>query len=552
MSLHLFAAATVTCLVYGCALALYRLFLHPLSRYPGPRLAILTDWYVLYYAWRGDLHKQVQQWHAKYGKVVRYGPSTLSFNSATAMTEIYGVRANVRKTDGYAALGLSRRCPNSLVAIDKGLHGFKRRIMAQVFSEQNLKQMEERILDNVTDFVSLLGSDSDASRGWGPPKDVAQACTWMTFDIIADLCYGEDLNLLQVEDMRWFPSVFRKVSQRGMMSLIQPRFIQLKLDHFLLASQYKDILRAGSWIRQRGEARAKLGNQNAEKDIFSTMMNATDPKTGRNFTQKDLWVESMLLLIAGSDTTANALSATMHYLLHHPRSLAHLNTEIRTTFATEASIRFDAASPTTCPYLHACVNEAMRLAPSVPNAPPRAVLPGGIYLEGDFIPAGTVVGAPIYTLHRNAAYFDRPDEFRPERWLDPSHSSSSSNSSPRGSGYDTAEQQQQHHHHHHHHQQGTSAATTTKHTQAYPAFCPFSYGARSCVGWRLAYTELHLAVARLLWRYDVRLAASASTSTSTPPPGKGKTDSAEYEMMGWVVAAVEGPVAQFRRREDLF
>lgn len=133
------------------------------------------------------------------------------------MTEIYGVRANVRKTDGYAALGLSRRCPNSLVAIDKGLHGFKRRIMAQVFSEQNLKQMEERILDNVTDFVSLLGSDSEALRGWGPPKDVAQACTWMTFDIIADLCYGEDLNLLQVEDMRWFPSVFRKISQRGMM-----------------------------------------------------------------------------------------------------------------------------------------------------------------------------------------------------------------------------------------------------------------------------------------------------------------------------------------------
>ncbi|RAH44190.1 cytochrome P450 [Aspergillus brunneoviolaceus CBS 621.78] len=542
MSLHLFAAATVTCLVYGCALALYRLFLHPLSRYPGPRLAILTDWYVLYYAWRGDLHKQVQQWHARYGKVVRYGPSTLSFNSATAMTEIYGVRANVRKTDGYAALGLSRRCPNSLVAIDKGLHGFKRRIMAQVFSEQNLKQMEERILDNVTDFVSLLGSDSEALRGWGPPKDVAQACTWMTFDIIADLCYGEDLNLLQVEDMRWFPSVFRKISQRGMMSLIQPRFIQMKLDHFLLASQYKAILRAGSWIRERGEARAKLGNKNIEKDIFSTMMNATDPKTGRNFTQKDLWVESMLLLVAGSDTTSNALSATIYYLLHHPTSLKHLTTELRSTFPTETSIRFDSASPTTSPYLHACVNEAMRLAPSVPNAPPRAVCPGGIYIDGDFIPAGTVVGAPIYTLHRNEAYFDRPDEFRPERWLDPSYSSNNNNNkSPGVSGPLAAEQ---------HQQQGTSAATTTKQTQACQAFCPFSYGARSCVGWRLAYTELHLAVARLLWRYDVRLAAAAAPA-STCSPNHGKTDS-EYEMMGWVVAAVEGPVAQFRRREDLF
>ncbi|PYH47859.1 cytochrome P450 [Aspergillus saccharolyticus JOP 1030-1] len=520
MSLHILAAQ-------ACALAIYRLFFHPLSRYPGPRLATVTDWYVVYYAWRGDLHKQIQQWHGKYGEIVRYGPATLSFNSATAMADIYGVRANVRKTDGYAALGLSRRNPNIVTAVDKGVHGFKRRIMAQVFSEQNMRQIEGRLLDNISDFVSVLGSEADAARGWGPPKDVAHACTWLTFDIIADLCYGEDLNLLQSEDMRWFPSVFRNIAQRAMMSLIQPEFVQLKLDHFLLASQYKNILRAGSWIRERGEARAKLGNKVVKTDIFSAMMNATDPKTGRRFTQKDLWVESMLLLVAGSDTTSNALSATIHYLLQHPSRLARATTEIRTSFPTEDEIRFDSASPATCPYLDACINEAMRLAPSVPNAPPRAVCAGGISIDGEFIPAGTIVGTPIYTLHRNAAYFDCPNEFRPERWLE----SSSTGASSVGQEYQHQHQQppQQ--------QQTSSAATTMKQTQAFPAFCPFSFGARSCVGWRLAYAELHLAMARLLWRYDVRLASG--------------TTSPDYEMLGWVVAAVQGPVAQFRRREDL-
>ncbi|RAL12233.1 cytochrome P450 [Aspergillus homomorphus CBS 101889] len=354
------------------------------------------------------------------GKVVRLGPNTLSFDSATAMSDIYGVRANVRKADSYCAMGASRRSPTILTAIDKGLHGFKRRIMAQVFSEQSLKQIENRVLDNVTNFVSLLSTDADTNSGGTAPKNVADASTWLTFDIIADRCYGENINLLQSENMRWFSSAFRKISQRSMMNMMQPKLCQFKLDHIFLSSQYKDIRRAGSWIRERGEARARLGNDIVKKDIFSAMLNATHPKTGRSFTEKDLWVGSKLLLVAGSDTTSDALSATIYYLLYHQNSLARLTRELRTTFATEDSIRLDTASPTTSPYLHACINEALRLPPSVPNGPPRTVLPGRIPVDGDFIPEGTVIGTSIYTLHRNAAFFDQPDTFRPERWLDPS------------------------------------------------------------------------------------------------------------------------------------
>lgn len=67
-----------------------------------------------------------------------------------------------------------------------------------------------------------------------------------------------------------------------------------------MASQYKAILAAGTWIRERAEARARLGNDIEQKDMFYTMMNTTDPKTGLAFSQKDLWLESMLLLAAGT------------------------------------------------------------------------------------------------------------------------------------------------------------------------------------------------------------------------------------------------------------
>lgn len=74
----------------------------------------------------------------------------------------------------------------------------------------------------------------------------------------------------------------------------------------LLATQYREMLEAGSWIRRRAEARARLGNDIKQKDMFYTMMNATDPKTGQTFTQKDLWLESMLLLTAGMSCSSSS------------------------------------------------------------------------------------------------------------------------------------------------------------------------------------------------------------------------------------------------------
>jgi len=81
--------------------------------------------------------------------------------------------------------------------------------------------------------------------------------------------------------------------------MIQPKFINLKTDRLFMASQLKDILNAGTWIRKRSELRACLGNDIKRKDLFYNMMNATDPKTGLRFTPKDLWLESIMLLTAG-------------------------------------------------------------------------------------------------------------------------------------------------------------------------------------------------------------------------------------------------------------
>jgi len=48
-------------------LAVYRITIHPLAKYPGPLLASLTDWYSIYHCLGGDRHLLFYDLHQKYG-----------------------------------------------------------------------------------------------------------------------------------------------------------------------------------------------------------------------------------------------------------------------------------------------------------------------------------------------------------------------------------------------------------------------------------------------------------------------------------------------------
>lgn len=59
------------CIIYLVALAVYRLYLGPLAKFPGPRLAALSNWYEFYYdvLKDGDFTWQIKRLHMKYGKI---------------------------------------------------------------------------------------------------------------------------------------------------------------------------------------------------------------------------------------------------------------------------------------------------------------------------------------------------------------------------------------------------------------------------------------------------------------------------------------------------
>lgn len=67
----------------------YKLYFHPLAKYPGPFLAKITNLYSAYHSWKGDI--PIDQWrcHQKYGDKVRYAPNKVMFNSASSLKGLF-------------------------------------------------------------------------------------------------------------------------------------------------------------------------------------------------------------------------------------------------------------------------------------------------------------------------------------------------------------------------------------------------------------------------------------------------------------------------------
>lgn len=206
--------------------------------------------------------------------------------------------------------------------------------------------------------------------------------------------------------------------------------------------------------------------------MFHHLLNGRDPETGESYRTGDLACESVLLVVAGSQSTSGGLAATFFYLARHPEKLSRLRKEIREAFSNQDDIRYESGGKLAAlPYLRACIDESMRLTPPTPGHLPREIVGSeGLSIDGHWFPPGTNVGVSPYAIHRNEAYFPEPNRFWPERWLE--------------DGMDEE-----------------------SHQIAMSALSAFSAGATGCIGKQLAYMELSLIVAMLVWRHDFTMAS---------------------------------------------
>lgn len=303
----------------------------------------------------------------------------------------------------------------------------------------------------------------------------------------------------------------------------------LSLDKFLFPHIAAGRARYMAYSRAQLTERTRLGDETDRRDFFYHLLKARDPETGLGFSTPELWGESNLLIIAGSDTTSTALAATLFYLVRNPLALAKVVSEVRAAFKEDVEDIRQGAVLGGCGYLRACIDEAMRLSPSVGGIVPREVGPGGLPLTKDgkgLVPAGTVVGVSHYAIHHNADYFAEPFRYLPERWIVGSKVPSLG---------------------------GFVEVGEADVARAQAAFCPFSVGPRGCIGKGLAYVEMTITLARLLWLYDVRRAVGVVDPAEGGREGAewGRDRADEMQLVDTFTSWKEGVMVDFRKRESL-
>jgi len=159
-------------------------------------------------------------------------------------------------------------------------------------------------------------------------------------------------------------------------------------------------------IRQRRESGEDRG------DLLSALLRVQD-EDGSRMTDRQLRDEAMTIVLAGHETTALALSWSWYLLSEHPSARARLSEELASVLEGRTPGLEDVRR---LPFAEAVLLETMRLYPPIYGIGREAI--ADCELGGHHVPGGTNVYMLPWIIQRDPRFFDAPEEFRPERWLD--------------------------------------------------------------------------------------------------------------------------------------
>ncbi|GLA84866.1 hypothetical protein AtubIFM56815_009087 [Aspergillus tubingensis] len=365
----------------------------------------------MYHSLMGDEHVWVRNLHLAYGDTVRISPDQVSYSCADGWRDIYGHASATKKSTekDMRFFGTTLNRTPDVIRAKAADHSRFRRNFSHAFSDKALREQQPLIAHYADLLIEKLREVVQAD-----PKakiEMVMMYNLTTFDIMGDLTFGDPLNLLKGTGN---VGVDWRVDQ----SLDRP-------------------------------------------DIWGLVMSQ---KESLRLSRDEMYANSQLFMVAGTETTATALSGLTYQLLLNPDKMEKITKEIRDAFERDSDI--DMLRLAQLKYLNMCIDEGLRMYPPVPTGMPRLTPKEGMEICGEYMPGNTAVSVHHWATYRNARNFTRPDDFLPERW----------GNHPQFAGDDKA------------------------------AFQPFSFGPRNCLGKNLAYHEMRLILAKVLYHYDLNLA----------------------------------------------
>ncbi|KAI1341981.1 cytochrome P450 [Xylariaceae sp. FL0016] len=456
-----------TTVCYTIARCIYLLYFHPLSRFPGPRIAAVSNAWYAYYWLSGQWPWAVEAAVKQYGDVVRIAPNELVFGSPKAAADIYTSHdkslETFVKTDIH---DFAKEGDGGLIwQQDPIRHRHIAKQVAPAFSQKAIRAMDPIIHHYVDIFVGKMKEIGNAPDG----ISLLSWTQWLAMDVAAEMAYSHRVNCMKDEKDSVYLSIVLSFNKFATMTQVLRRFPWLGFLRFavLPVSLLGKLMQLRKASLEEMHRRLSLQGATEHPDYFDhlTPTDGIIPDDPGEILH--LSKISTQLMFAGYLPPSDWYYGIFFHLVHNQEALRTLTQEIRTAFTSYEEITPSAAVD--LPYLNACMKEALRCFNTSALINGMPVYSPGAIVDGNYIPRNTTCQISGFSMARSPRYFRDPLSYRPERWLPEDHGLYSERYS--GDQLD--------------------------------AFMPFSQGPRMCSGKEVAWRQARLVLAKVLWSLDL-------------------------------------------------
>ncbi|KAG9232265.1 cytochrome P450 [Amylocarpus encephaloides] len=463
--------AVVTVSLYLFSTVVYRLYFSPLAKFPGPRLAAATLMYEAYYdvVKQGQYTFKIKELHKKYGPIVRISPYELHVDDPEFYDELMSRTSPRDKYKYYVdQFGIPK---SSFSTIDHRLHRMRRQPLNPLFSKQSIFRLEPTI----NGLVEKLCSRFDEFKKSGQPIPLRIAYSCFTTDVVTLYSLNKCWNFLDDPEFSpvWCATIKATADMGNLMKHVPWLFgVIMSLPDAVISIIFPDMMLLINWRRSLTshiQAIIDGSNEKGEKDgdglsrtVFHSLLESDIPAEEKTLDR--LVQEGQVVVGAGADTTAHALTTTTFHLLDNPDKLAKLRRELEIAMPDRyAPAKLSVVEQ--LPYLAAVINEGLRLSYGLSTRLARVSPKEELRFKEWTIPIQTPVGMTSVMMHHNETIFPDSYSFIPERWSE----------------------------------QPDGGRSLEKYLVS------FAKGTRQCIGMNLARAELFLALATIFRRYDLDL-----------------------------------------------
>ena len=299
----------------------------------------------------------------------------------------------------FQSVYLSKYLGKGLLTVDGEFWLKQRRLIQPAFHKQKMNQLIENMEQTIVFELDGLAEERAI--------DLFPVMSELAFNVVAKSLFQfsiaeEKLNRIKfiIEEVQNFLIKEIRLPHKAWWFSISG---QVK-KHLALAEENNKIIL--EIIEER------LASKQVVNDLLNMLLETRYEDSGEGMSVEQLIDEIKILFIAGHETTANALTFSLHLLGNNPDVQQKVFEEINRIQSETDDVVEQLQKMT---YINAVLNESMRLYPPAWITDRQNVEDDAI---GEFnIKKETLIGVSFYELHRNPKYWNKPDDFNPERFL---------------------------------------------------------------------------------------------------------------------------------------